>query len=115
MPSPRSSSSSLEPGDVLFLYTDGLTSACGPDMTYFEDRLIDELAALAGKPPAVLVSRVQEVVGEFCQNVFRDDLTMLAIQAGPARHLTAQASADRAAPDPAGTTRTGQGALRSTY
>ena len=72
----------IEPGDVLFLYTDGLTSACGPDMTYFEDRLIDELAALAGKPPAVLVSRVQEVVGEFCQNVFRDDLTMLAIQAG---------------------------------
>ena len=72
----------IEPGDVLFLYTDGLTSACGPDMTYFEDRLIDELAALAGQAPAVLVSRVQEVVGEFCENVFRDDLTMLAIQAG---------------------------------
>ena len=67
---------------MLFLYTDGLTSACGPDMSYFEDRLIDELAALAGQAPAALVSRIQEVVGEFCQNVLRDDLTMLAIQAG---------------------------------
>jgi serine phosphatase RsbU (regulator of sigma subunit)/PAS domain-containing protein len=73
----------IEPGEVLFLYTDGLTSACGPDMSYFEDRLIDELVALAGQPPAALVSRVQEVVAEFCQNVLRDDLTMLAIQAGP--------------------------------
>jgi serine phosphatase RsbU (regulator of sigma subunit)/PAS domain-containing protein len=72
----------IEPGDVLFLYTDGLTSACGPDLSYFEDRLIDELAALAGQAPAALVSRVQEVVAEFCQNVLRDDLTMLAIQAG---------------------------------
>ena len=72
----------IEPGDVLFLYTDGLTSACGPDMSSFEDRLVDELAALAGQAPAALVSRVQEVVTEFCQNVLRDDLTMLAIQAG---------------------------------
>jgi serine phosphatase RsbU (regulator of sigma subunit) len=72
----------LEPGDVLFIYTDGLTSACGPDMIYFEDRLADELAALAGKPPPVMVSRVREVVLDFCQNQLRDDLTMLALQAG---------------------------------
>ncbi len=73
----------LEPGDVLFLYTDGLTSACRPDRVYFEDRLTDELATLAGEHPAVVVSRVREVVTEFCANVFRDDLTMLALQAGP--------------------------------
>jgi serine phosphatase RsbU (regulator of sigma subunit) len=51
----------LDPGDVLFLFTDGLTSACGPDMRYFEDRLIDELAALAGEPPDRLVARVRDV------------------------------------------------------
>jgi serine phosphatase RsbU (regulator of sigma subunit) len=72
----------MEPGDVLFVHTDGLTSACGPDMIYFEDRLIDELAALAGEPPPVMVSRVRELVLEFCQNNLRDDLTMLALQAG---------------------------------
>jgi len=72
----------LEPGDVLFLYTDGLTGACGPNMVYFEDRLTDELAALAGQPPAALVSRVRELALEFCRGELRDDMTMLAVRAG---------------------------------
>lgn len=72
----------LEPGDVLFLYTDGLTSACGPDMVYFEDQLTDRLAALAGEPPDVMVSRTRELVLDFCQDNLRDDMTMLALQAG---------------------------------
>jgi serine phosphatase RsbU (regulator of sigma subunit) len=71
----------LEPGEVLFLFTDGLTSACGPDMAYFENRLSDELAALAGQPPAAVVSGVRELVVEFCQSTFRDDITMLAVEA----------------------------------
>jgi serine phosphatase RsbU (regulator of sigma subunit) len=72
----------LEPGEVLFLFTDGLTSACGPDMVYFENRLSDELAMLAGKPPSSVVSGVRDLVVEFCQNCFRDDVTMLAVEAG---------------------------------
>jgi serine phosphatase RsbU (regulator of sigma subunit)/PAS domain-containing protein len=72
----------LETGDVLFLYTDGLTSACGPDMVQFEERLTDELAALAGEPPAVLVSRVRDVVLELCRGELRDDMTMLALRVG---------------------------------
>jgi serine phosphatase RsbU (regulator of sigma subunit)/PAS domain-containing protein len=71
----------LEPGEVLFFYTDGLTSACGPDMVYFENRLSDELAVLAGKPPADVVSGVRDLVVEFCRNTFRDDITMLAVEA----------------------------------
>jgi serine phosphatase RsbU (regulator of sigma subunit)/PAS domain-containing protein len=71
----------LEPGEVLFLFTDGLTSACAPDLAHFENRLQDELAALAGQPPAAMVSRVRELVLEFCQNRFRDDVTMVAMQA----------------------------------
>ncbi|HEY3733575.1 MAG TPA: GAF domain-containing SpoIIE family protein phosphatase, partial [Streptosporangiaceae bacterium] len=71
----------LEPGDVLFFYTDGLTSACGPDMVYFEDRLSDALAALAGEPAEVMVARVRDVVMNFCGNDLRDDLTMLALRA----------------------------------
>jgi len=74
----------LDPGDLLFLHTDGLTSACGPDMVQFEERLTDELAALAGEPPAVLVSRVREVVLDLCGGELRDDMTMLALRAvGP--------------------------------
>jgi serine phosphatase RsbU (regulator of sigma subunit)/PAS domain-containing protein len=73
----------LEPGEVLFLFTDGLTSACGPDLADFENRLQDELAVLAGKPPAAIVAGVRELVLEFCQNSFRDDVTMVALQADP--------------------------------
>ena len=73
----------LEPGEVLFLATDGLTSACGPDLVHFEDRLRDELAVLAGRPPAGVVSGVRELVLDFCQNSFRDDITMVALQANP--------------------------------
>jgi serine phosphatase RsbU (regulator of sigma subunit) len=72
----------LDPGDVLFLYTDGLTGACGPDRVSFEDRLTDELAALAGKPPSALVARVRELALEFCRGELRDDVTMLAVRAG---------------------------------
>jgi serine phosphatase RsbU (regulator of sigma subunit) len=72
----------LETGDLVFLYTDGLTSACGPDLVQFEERLTDELAALAGKPAAVLVSRVRDVVLELSQGELRDDVTMLALRVG---------------------------------
>jgi serine phosphatase RsbU (regulator of sigma subunit) len=74
----------LYPGDLLFFFTDGLTSACGADLEYFEDRLSDELAALGGEPAARVVARVTEVVQEFCGGEFPDDVTMLALRAvGP--------------------------------
>jgi serine phosphatase RsbU (regulator of sigma subunit)/PAS domain-containing protein len=79
---PVSEAFDLEPGDLLFLYTDGLTSACGPDMVTLEDRLTDELAVLAGAEPTVLVSRVRELALELCRGKLRDDMTMLAVRAG---------------------------------
>jgi serine phosphatase RsbU (regulator of sigma subunit)/PAS domain-containing protein len=79
---PLSAEIELAPGDLLFVFSDGLTSACGPDMVYFDDRLTDELAALAGEPADHVVSRVREVVLEFCRGQLRDDVTMLALRAG---------------------------------
>jgi phosphoserine phosphatase RsbU/P len=72
----------LDPGDLLFFFSDGLTSACGPDLAYFEDRLTDELAALGGEPAARVVFRVQEVALQFCGGQLRDDVTMLALRVG---------------------------------
>jgi serine phosphatase RsbU (regulator of sigma subunit) len=74
----------LDPGDLLFFFSDGLASARGPDRANVEDRINDELTALAGQPAARVVSRVQEVVTEVCGGQLRDDVTMLALRAvGP--------------------------------
>jgi serine phosphatase RsbU (regulator of sigma subunit)/PAS domain-containing protein len=98
--SPAIQELNLEPGDVLFFYTDGLTTACAPDMIYFEDRLTDELAVLAGKPPAVLVSQVRDLVLEFCQGELRDDITMLALRVGEPPPAPRTAATRRAAATP---------------
>src|SRR4029077_11637658 len=52
----------LEDGDVLFLYTDGVAQARGPGNAYFQDRLADELADLAGQPPGEPVGAVRRGV-----------------------------------------------------
>ncbi len=70
----------LEPGDVLFFFTDGVTEARSPELTYFEDRLTDELAGLAGQPPRDIVAGLQSLVVEFCRNELRDDMTMLVLR-----------------------------------
>jgi serine phosphatase RsbU (regulator of sigma subunit) len=56
----------LERGDVLFFFTDGVTEARSLEMAYFEDRLTDELAALAGKAPRDIVAGLRSLVVEFC-------------------------------------------------
>jgi serine phosphatase RsbU (regulator of sigma subunit)/PAS domain-containing protein len=70
----------LGPGDVLFFYTDGVTEARGTDRSFFEDRLSDALAAVAGRPVGDIVRAVQELVTTFSSNELRDDVTILAVQ-----------------------------------
>jgi serine phosphatase RsbU (regulator of sigma subunit)/PAS domain-containing protein len=72
----------LSPGDLLFLFTDGVTDARSPELAYFEERLTDALATLAGRPPAEVVSAMQALVVEFSMNDLRDDMTMLALRVG---------------------------------
>jgi len=79
---PQAQDLELSTGDVLFFYTDGLTDARSLQQTSFEDRLTEELAALAGKPPAEVASRVQAAVLDFCSGELRDDMTMLVLRAG---------------------------------
>ena len=70
----------LEPGDVLFFFTDGVTGARSRELAYFEDRLTDELAALAGRAPTDIVAGLRSLVVEFCRNELRDDMTMLVLR-----------------------------------
>ncbi len=71
----------LEPGDMLFLFTDGVTDARSPGNAYFESRLTDELSALAGRSAHEVISAMRTLVVEFSLNDLRDDMTMLVLRA----------------------------------
>jgi serine phosphatase RsbU (regulator of sigma subunit)/PAS domain-containing protein len=72
----------LAAGDLLFFYTDGVTEARSMAMEFFEDRLADELAAMAGRSATQTVRAVQELVTTFSQGELRDDVTILAVRVG---------------------------------
>ena len=72
----------LRAGDVLFFYTDGVTEARGADLSFFEDRLADGLAAVAGQSAAKIVRAVQELVTSFSSGELKDDVTILAVRVG---------------------------------
>ena len=73
----------LRQGDLLFFYTDGVTEARSADLGFFEDRLADELAAVAGRSASETVRAVQDLVTSFSDGELRDDVTMLAVRVGP--------------------------------
>lgn len=79
---PAAQELTMDPGDVLFLYSDGVAQARGADNTYFQDRLADELAGLAGYPPERLVASMRQALREFTADDLVNDVTMLVVRAG---------------------------------
>jgi serine phosphatase RsbU (regulator of sigma subunit) len=71
----------LGPDDLLFFYSDGVTDARGADLQFFEDRLADELAGLAGRSAAETARIIQGLVSSFSQDQLRDDMTILVAKA----------------------------------
>jgi serine phosphatase RsbU (regulator of sigma subunit)/PAS domain-containing protein len=76
-PEPERETLELGPDDLLFFYSDGVTDARSADMRYFEERLADELAGVAGRTAAETARMVQGLVTDFCQDELRDDMTIL--------------------------------------
>ena len=72
----------LAADDLLFFYSDGVTDARSADMRYFEERLADELAGLAGRPAAEVARMVQGLVASFSQEELRDDMTIVVARVG---------------------------------
>jgi sigma-B regulation protein RsbU (phosphoserine phosphatase) len=74
----------LNAGDVLVLYTDGVTEAMSPAYEEFSDhRLLDFLNQQRGQPVAGLVGGIRNVVKEFAAGAEQsDDLTLLALGYG---------------------------------
>ena len=72
----------LQPGDSLFLYTDGITEAMNPEEAFFSERCLQNiLAASPGSAPRELAAAVLKALHQFCQSSPQtDDITMLAIR-----------------------------------
>ncbi|HEY0511717.1 MAG TPA: SpoIIE family protein phosphatase [Thermoanaerobaculia bacterium] len=72
----------MEPGDLLCIYSDGITEAAAPDDEEFGmGRLIDLLRAEAGRPLAELIEAIPRAVGEFSQGLPQgDDQTLVLLR-----------------------------------
>ena len=79
---PATQELAMDDGDILFLYTDGVAQARGPDNSYFQDRLADELAALAGQKPEEVLASMRRAMSDFTRDHLVDDVTMLVMRVG---------------------------------
>ena len=70
----------LEPGDMLFLYTDGLSEARHADEEYGVDRIANLLRQQEGRSPAEVVAACLRDLQAFADSPPFDDVTLLAIQ-----------------------------------
>ncbi len=72
----------FEPGDVLLLYTDGVTEAADSNFTLFgEERLKTRLGELADSDPKNICSLLMETVQKFSvSSAYADDKTLVVIK-----------------------------------
>jgi sigma-B regulation protein RsbU (phosphoserine phosphatase) len=77
----------VAPGDLVVLYTDGVTEAMDANGQMFgEDRLQETLAAHAGASPHQIVEAVVDAVRAFAGGIAQsDDLALLVIRRSPER------------------------------
>jgi sigma-B regulation protein RsbU (phosphoserine phosphatase) len=76
----RDAETRLDPGDVLFLYTDGLTEARKGGELYGEERLFAALEGAGGMTPVEVLRRMREEVVDFAGPRLADDLAVLALR-----------------------------------
>jgi sigma-B regulation protein RsbU (phosphoserine phosphatase) len=72
----------LTPGDVLVIYTDGVTEAEDSSGEEFgESRLAETVRENIGASPAELLVRIQDAVQKFSAGEQSDDLTLVIAKA----------------------------------
>ena len=72
----------LQPGDMIYLYTDGVTESTNMDNELFgDDRLLETLKALDGKQVEDIGAGVRAAVDAFAGEAPQfDDITMLVVK-----------------------------------
>lgn len=72
----------MNPGDIMFIYTDGVTEAMDPDnKLYSEERLMEMLSNMKKPLAPELVKEIDESIKVFAKGAEQsDDITMLAMQ-----------------------------------
>ena len=72
----------LEPGDKIFVYTDGLKEAADPELQLFGiDRILETLNQDTGASPGKILENVRTAVSTFVKDAEQfDDLTMLCVE-----------------------------------
>jgi sigma-B regulation protein RsbU (phosphoserine phosphatase) len=78
----------IEPGDVLALFSDGVTEAMHGEDEFGEARFIDELAACRGRSAVEIVETILASVQEFSAGTQYDDLTLVVARAVTAAVVT---------------------------
>ena len=72
---------SLDPGDLVFLYSDGVTEAESVDAQFGEERMEAALAAARALSPEEITNRIMNEIENFVGDCPQsDDITMLAIK-----------------------------------
>jgi serine phosphatase RsbU (regulator of sigma subunit) len=67
----------LSPGDVVLLYTDGVTEARRGNIFFGDDRVVSVLKA--GKGPADIARMLLDEVRDYVQGELRDDVAVLVV------------------------------------
>ncbi|WP_413801063.1 PP2C family protein-serine/threonine phosphatase [Streptomyces iranensis] len=97
----------LEPGELMLLYSDGLTEAHGGISgreIYGDERLVDALASCVGMQAASVAERLELLTTQWLAGRPHDDISILTLQAPPRR-----GSAPHRQPEgPGGSARTGE-------
>ena len=77
---------SLEAGETIIFYSDGVTDLQDEDGEFYgEEQFFDALKLLAGKPPTELVDALMDELGKFKGKAAQtDDVTMVAVRWGAA-------------------------------
>ena len=75
----------LQPGDLLVLYSDGLTEATKVDEEFGYKRLQSEIEGRSGQSLADIQTGILEAVREWAGDELEDDMTLLMVRATEAK------------------------------